>query len=254
MLPEPSSIRIISASSPGAKRLAKTPAPRDAVARFLADVAASNPPATTDTEPNRILFALDATASRAPTWDMAMNLHAELFQAAADDSADTGPGGLAVQLVYYRGFEEFHASPWSSSPPDLLRRMTGVVCRGGLTQIQRVLAHSLAEARAVRVKAAVFVGDACEEAHGQVIAAAGRLALFKVPFFVFQEGHDPRAARIFRDIARITGGAYAPFAPGSADQLRTLFGAVARYASRGRSGLREIEHRLARDMLTQLPR
>ncbi|MCY3841356.1 MAG: VWA domain-containing protein [Gammaproteobacteria bacterium] len=232
--------------------MAKTPAPRDAVARFLADVAASNPPARTGAEPNRILFALDATASREPTWDMAMNLHAELFRAAADNSAD--PGDLAVQLVYYRGFEEFNASPWSTSPPDLLRRMTGVVCRGGLTQIQRVLAHALAEARAVRVKAAVFVGDACEEGHGQVTAAAGRLALFKVPFFVFQEGHDPRAARIFRDVARITGGAYAPFAPGSADQLRTLFGAVARYAARGRSGLREIEHRLARDMLTQLPR
>jgi len=234
--------------------LAKTPATRDAVARFLADVRATNPPARTDTEPNRILFAMDATASRAPTWDLAMNLHAELFQAAADNSTGDGSGELAVQLVYYRGFEEFHASPWSASPPDLLRRMTGVVCRGGLTQIQRVLAHALAEARAVRVKAAVFVGDACEEAHGQVIAAAGRLALFEVPFFVFQEGHDPMAARLFKDIARITGGAYAPFAPGSADQLRTLFGAVARYATRGRSGLREIEHRLARDMLAQLPR
>ena len=185
---------------------------------------------------------------------MAMNLHAELFQAAADNSAGGGPGNLAVQLVYYRGFNEFHASPWSTSPPDLLRRMTGVACRGGLTQIQRVLGHALAEARAVRVKAAVFVGDACEEAHGQVVAAAGRLALFKVPFFVFQEGHDPRAARVFQDIARITGGAYAPFAPGSADQLRTLFGAVARYATQGRSGLREIEHGLARDMLAQLPR
>lgn len=183
-----------------------------------------------------------------------MNLHAELFRAAADNSADAGAGDLAVQLVYYRGFQEFHASPWSTSSPDLLRRMTGVVCRGGLTQIQRVLAHALAEARAVRVKAAVFVGDACEEPKGQVVAAAGRLALFKVPFFVFQEGHDPMAARTFREIASITGGAYAPFAPGSADQLRTLFGAVARYATRGRSGLREIEHNLARDMLAQLPR
>ena len=233
--------------------MSKTPAPRDAVEKFLADVAASKPPTRTGVEPSRILFALDATASREPTWDMAMKLHAELFRAAADNSG-AGPGELAVQLVHYRGFEEFHASPWSASPPDLLRRMTGVVCRGGLTQIERVLAHALAEARSVRVKAAVFVGDACEEPHGRLAAAAGRLALFKVPFFVFQEGHDPMAARAFRDIARITGGAYAPFAAGSADQLRTLFGAVARYATRGRSGLQEIEHRLARDMLAQLPR
>jgi len=182
-----------------------------------------------------------------------MNLHAELFQAAAST-----PGGvsdnLAVQLVYYRGFDEFHVSSWSTTPGDLLRRMTGVSCRGGLTQIHRVLGHAREESRVVRVKAAVFVGDACEEHHAALTAAAGKLALFKLPFFVFQEGNDPLAARAFRDIARITGGAHAPFVPGSADQLRTLFGAVARYAAHGKSGLREIEHRLARDMLAQLPR
>ena len=182
-----------------------------------------------------------------------MNLHAELFKAAANTS--TGDSGdVAVQLAFYRGYDEFRVSPWSTSPDDLLNRMTGVACRGGLTQIHRVLAHALAESRKVRIKAAVFVGDACEEPHAVVTAAAGRLALFNLPFFVFQEGGDPRAASVFRDVARITGGAHAPFAPGSAETLRTLFGAVARYASRGRSGLREIEHRLARDLLAQLPR
>ena len=233
--------------------MANTPAPHDAVARFLADARASNPPTTTARDPTRILFALDATASREPTWDLAMNLHAELFRAAADKPAGMETDPVSVQLVYYRGFAEFDASPWSTSPDDLLRRMTGVACRGGLTQIQRVLAHALAESRAVRIKAAIFVGDACEERHADVTAAAGQLALFKVPFFVFQEGDDPMVARVFRDIARITGGAHAPFTSGSADQLRALFGAVARYAARGRPGLDEIEHRLARDMLAQLP-
>lgn len=236
------------------KALAKTPAPRDDVARFLADVRASKPPAQKSAEPNRILFALDATASREPTWDLAMNLHAELFEAAAKTPAGRDSADVAVQLVYYRGFNEFHVSPWSASSEDLLRRMTGVVCRGGLTQIQRVLNHALNESRKVRVKAAVLVGDACEEPHAAVTAAAGKLALFKVPFFVFQEGADPMVARVFRDIARITGGAHAPFAPGSAETLRTLFGAVARYAAHGRSGLQGLEHRLAREMLAQLPR
>ena len=231
--------------------MAKTPVPREAVARFLADADASKPPAQRGSDATRILFALDATASREPTWDLAMNLHAELFRAAADNP--TGTDGVSVQLVYYRGFAEFDASPWSTSPQELLRRMTGVACRGGLTQIQRVLGHALAESRTVRIDAAIFVGDACEERYADVTAAAGRLALFKVPFFVFQEGDDPMVARVFRDIARITGGAHAPFSTGSADQLRALFGAVARYATRGRSGLREIEHRLARDMLAQLP-
>ena len=160
---------------------------------------------------------------------------------------------MAVQLTYYRGFDELHASPWSTSPAELLRRMTGVTCRGGLTQIQRVLTHALAETKRRRISAAVFVGDACEEPYPAVVAAAGQLALFKVPFFLFQEGNDPAVARLFTDVARITGGAHAPFVPGSAEQLRVLFGAVARYATGGRAGVRELEHRLVRDMLAQLP-
>ena len=99
----------------------------------------------------------------------------------------------------------------------------------------------------------MFVGDACEEAHGALTAAAGRLALFNLPLFVFQEGNDPNAGNLFRSIARITGGAHAPFEPGSADQLRALFGAVARYAARGRAGFGEIEHHIVRAMLAQLP-
>ena len=231
--------------------LAKTPAPNPGLQRFLAEARANRPPVNRDATRHRILFALDATASREPTWDLAMNLHAELFEAAASENDPEG-GTVAVQLVYYRGYNEFHASPWSVSPGDLLSHMTGVACRGGLTQIRRVLAHALAESKRNRIKAGVLVADACEEPYGALTAAAGQLALFNLPLFVFQEGNDPVAGRVFRDIARITGGAHAPFAPGSADQLHALFGAVARYAARGREGVREIEHQAVRGMLSQL--
>lgn len=231
--------------------MSKTPVPSRDVENFLATVRATKPPADVSEEPHRILFALDATASREPTWDLAMSLHAELFRAVADEG---GSGTrVAVQLVYYRGYNEFHASPWSTSPASLLRHMTGVACRGGMSQIGQVLGHTLAESKSAPVKAAVFVGDACEEPHGVLAAAAGRLAIFKVPVFVFQEGDDPHAGRIFRSIARITGGAHAPFRSGSADQLRALFGAVARYAANGRDGIREIEHDVVRGLLAQLP-
>jgi len=224
------------------------------VERFLAAARTTKPPAERTKGPTRILFALDATASREPTWDLAMNLHAELFRAAAGGAgAGHGDDAVAVQLAYYRGYNEFHASPWSASPEALLERMTGVACRGGLTQIARVLAHALAESRRNPVKAAVFVGDACEEPHGPLTAAAGKLALFNLPLFVFQEGDDPNAHRLFRSLARITGGAHAPFEAGSADQLRALFGAVARYASRGRAGFGEIEDQVVRGILAQLP-
>lgn len=237
---------------PRCKPLSKPPVPNQDVENFLATVRATKPPASVSEEPHRILFALDATASREPTWDLAMSLHAELFQAVADEGASSTQ--VAVQLVYYRGYNEFHALPWSTSPASLLQHMTGVACRGGMSQIGRVLGHTLAESKRAPVKAAVFVGDACEEPPGEVNAAAGRLALFKVPLFVFQEGHDPIAGQVFRSIARITGGAHAPFTPGSADQLRALFGAVARYATHGRDGVREIDHDVARGLLAQLPR
>ena len=49
----------------------------------------------------RLLFGMDATASREPTWDRACRIQGEMF-------AETAAlGGLAIQLAYYRGFGEF---------------------------------------------------------------------------------------------------------------------------------------------------
>lgn len=229
----------------------RPPATTADVRRFLA-AAQANPLTRTPQRTRRVLFALDATASREPTWDMAMALHAELFQAASAAGRDAETR-ISVQLAYYRGHNEFHTSPWSSAPADLIAEMTGVACRGGLTRIGRVLAHALAETRREPVAAAVFVGDCCEEPAAALTAAAGRLALFKLPFFVFQEGNDRAAAEVFQAIARITGGAYAPFAPGGAERLRALFGIVAQYAARGRRGVGELQHDAARAVLAQLP-
>ena len=230
--------------------MADPPALRPDVSRFLAQARHSKLPSAVTDEEQRILFALDATASREPTWDMATHLHAELFHAARDAMPRA-----TVQLAYYRGFKEFHASPWLASAPELLAEMTGVRCHGGLTQIARLLRHAVAEAKRSRIKAAVFIGDACEEPPATVVAEAGNLALFNLPFFVFHENAaaDPRTAETFRAIARITGGAYMPLAAGSADDLRALFGAVARYAAEGRRGLAELKHAAARGLLAQLP-
>ncbi|MYE23440.1 MAG: VWA domain-containing protein [Gammaproteobacteria bacterium] len=224
--------------------MAQLPTSDAGVARFLAE-ARRTPPATRSDR--RILFALDATASREPTWDLASRLHGELFEAASDD------GGTAVQLVHYGGFNEFHASPWTTRPAALLRQMTEVRCRGGLTQIQRVLEHALTETSQARIRAVVFIGDACEEPVDKVADAAGRLALFQTPVFVFQEGADPDASRVFRQVARLTGGAHSPFAPGRAADLRALLKAVAHFAASGRRGVERLDHPAAARLLRQLP-
>src|ERR1700738_4248234 len=135
----------------------------------------------------RLIFALDATMSRQPTWDTACKLQAEMFREAA------AIGGLDVQLVYYRGFGECRASGWVSNGERLARLMSRIDCRGGHTQIGKVLAHARHETERARVQALVFIGDAMEEALDTLAAAAGELGLRGVPVFLFQEGGDPVA-------------------------------------------------------------
>jgi hypothetical protein len=179
----------------------------------------------------RLVFALDATASREPTWDHACRLQGEMFEATAS------LGGLDVQLVFYRGFGECKASRWLSRAQDLHAAMRKVSCVGGETQIARVLQHAIDEAKAGRVNALVFVGDAMEEPLDQLARLAGELALLNVPAFVFHEGDNPLAGRAFKEIARLSRGAYCPFNSASAQQLKELLGAVAVFAAGGRKAL-----------------
>ena len=201
-----------------------------AVDAFLAKVRASPSPVPSAAR-GRLIFALDATLSRQPTWDEAARLQAEMFR------ETQALGGLDLQLVYYRGFLEFFASPWLAESEALLRHMTGVECRGGQTQIERVLAHAVEEAKARRVAALVLVGDAFEENADAACGKAGELGLLGVPAFVFHEGGGERPARVFQEIARLSKGAYCPFDAGSAKQLRELLSAVAVYAAGGRAAL-----------------
>jgi hypothetical protein len=182
----------------------------------------------------RLIFAMDATASREPSWDRACRIQGEMFL------ATDALGGLEVQLVFYRGFGECKASPWVTNSRDLVHRMTAVRCLGGQTQIRRVLAHAIEETRKRRVNALVFVGDCMEEDVDALSALAGELGLLGVPAFIFHEGADPVAARGFRQIAKLTKGAYCAFDASSADQLRELLSAVAVYAAGGRRALEDL--------------
>ncbi len=160
-----------------------------------------------------------------------------MFEAAA------ALGGLEVQLVFYRGFDECKASRWLGAASELHRLMSGVSCVGGETQIGRVLGHAAKEARAGKVNALVFVGDAMEEKAGELCRLAGELGLLGAPLFIFHEGRDPVAAGAFREMARLSRGAYCPFDAGSAEQLRQLLGAVAAYAAGGPAALADYGER-----------
>src|SRR3569833_413147 len=176
----------------------------------------------------RLELAHDATMSRQPTWDMACALQADMFREAA------ALGSLDIRLVYYRGLNECRATGWIAASAQLAKLMAKINCRGGNTQIGKVLSEARREAVAAAVRAGVFVGDAMEENVDHLCAKAGELGLLKVPVFMFQEGHDAVAEQAFREIARLTGGAWCRFDPGAAAQLRELLQAAAAYAAGGR--------------------
>lgn len=228
----------------GAQDKSKLPAgvERAAIEAFL-EKARLAPVAPKPAEPKgRLIFALDATASREPSWDRASQIQGEMFEATA------ALGGLAVQLVYYRGFGECRASAWVTNSKDLVRQMARVFCLAGRTQIAKVLRHAIREAKTRKVGALVFVGDAMEENVDRLGQLAGELGLLGVKGFLFHEGRDPEAERAFRYIAKLTKGAYCRFDSGSARQLRDLLGAVAVYATGGAVALEDLSRRKGADV------
>jgi len=209
---------------------------KDDVSAFLEKVA-SAPLIKPAGERGRLIFALDATASREPTWERACRIQGQMFAAAS------ASGGLEIQLCYYRGYGEFDASPWLRQADDLVKRMTAVHCLGGYTQVAKLLRHAIGETRIKKVDAVVFVGDCMEENAERLCELAGQLGILTVPVFVFQEGPDPVAEQTFRQIARLTRGAFCHFDASSAQELRDLLNAVAVYASGGRRALEDYGRR-----------
>jgi hypothetical protein len=202
------------------------------IAEFLARVDALGKVRQPGAARGRLMFALDATMSRQPTWDLACQLQAEMFEALPADA------GLDVQLVYFRGFGECRASKWVGDASGLARLMTGLSVAGGNTQIGKVFSHARTEFGRGKVNALVYVGDAMEEEVDRLAQKAGELGLLGCPIFVFQEGRDPVAERAFREFARVSKGAYARFDASAPRELAALLRAVAAYAAGGRESLR----------------
>lgn len=218
---------------------------KQAIDQFLQEVKAM--PSTSGGEAGRLIFALDATASREATWDQACDLQSELFLATQD------LGGLAIQLCYYRGFGEFKATRFVSQTRQLLDLMNGVSCLGGRTQIGRVLDHARMETRKKPVKAVIFIGDCCEEPVDELCHMAGELGMLRTPVFMFHEGHEPHAKAVFQQVSKLSGGAYAPFDRSSPQVLKDLLAAVAVYASGGAKALEDFTRRSSSEVkrLTQ---
>jgi hypothetical protein len=192
----------------------------------------------------RIILAIDATASRQPTWDTAAQLQGQMFETVA------ALGGLDIQLVYYRGFGECTASRWLNNSASLKAAMSRVMCAAGHTQIQKVLSHARKENAREKVSALILISDACEESAKDLYDEACELG--GVPVFLFQEGDNKHAAKIYGEIANITGGAVAKFDSSAAQRLADLLKAVAAFAAGGIKALAAQKTDAATLLLTQI--
>lgn len=234
-------------TSGSTSEVAQEPSSKSDIDAFLSKVS-TLAPVNNAGKQGRLIFAMDATMSRQPTWDMALGIQAGMFDVVKER------GGLDIQLVYFRGFNECRASKWAKDPKTLARLMGSVSCQGGHTQIGRVLRHAKNETENSKVNALVYVGDCVEEEIDDLAAAAGELGLLGIPMFIFQEGHNQSAETAFRELARLTNGAYSRFNAGAADELRALLSAVAVYAAGGKTALEDLSKSApgARALLEQL--
>lgn len=181
----------------------------------------------------RLIFALDATASREATWDVASQLQTDMFVSAQ------ALGGLQLQLCYFRGFGDFYASEWQIDADRVVQIMSRIHCLAGATQLERVLRHALDENGRKKIKCVVYIGDAMEENVDILAQLAGKLGLLNIPVFMFQERNDAVTRDAFMTISRLSGGAYSQFDQASAGQLKALLQAVAIYAAGGLKALQK---------------
>ncbi len=215
-----------------------------AVDQFLDSVTRAPIPRTASE--GRLIFALDATASRQPTWNEAMALQQNLFL------HTEGLRGLDVQLVFFRGESECRATPWHADSSALLRAMQTVRCEAGRTQIERVLRHARREAQAQPVSALVYVGDSCEESLDPLAGLAGELRLLNLPVFAFQEGNDPHTSHAFSRLSALSGGAHARFDLHSAGRLGDLLAAASVWARGGKDAVETLQHAKQSDTIAAL--
>ncbi len=204
---------------------------------------AQRPPALL-TGRGRLIFALDATASREPTWDHACHVQGEMFE------ATTGLRPLEIKLAFYRGFDECKVSRPLYSAAELHRVMRAVRCVGGHTQIERILDLAIREAQTDSPPSAlIFVGDAMEERLDLLCHLAGALGTRHVPIFLLHEGDSSTTGRAFQQLAKLSGGACLPFDLSSIDRLKALLGAIAVFVTGGHVALESYAAKTGGDVL-----
>jgi hypothetical protein len=166
----------------------------------------------------RLVFAVDATASRSAAWDTARRVTDTLFQAL--------PGQLDVALAVHGG-DRVHTFTEFVSDPNVLRdTAAGISCVGGHTKLIDIMQRT-SDARDVKVL--LYIGDSFEESIEQAREAADALKARGVRLIVLHDlpGENKAAGDVFADLARRADGLVLPFDAGAAARIREILEAVA---------------------------
>jgi hypothetical protein len=197
----------------------------------------AEPPAETGTPARpRLVFAVDATASREPAWEAARQVTDALVKAL--------PGELDVALAVHGGSRVHTFTAFTDDANTLRDRAAGVTCEAGLTRLLPILSASLKQP-AMRV--VIYIGDVFEESVTQGRRIADALGAQGTKLIVLHDTADPAARRyaeVFWDLAKRTGGCVLPFEASASGRLRDLLSALAVYAVGGEKLLRERRHNL----------
>lgn len=183
----------------------------------------------------RLLFTMDATASREASWNVAKEITGAMFEAV--------PGALDVALAYHGGGRLQEITPFSPESKAFLDKVHMVRCTAGKTALNQILAQAT---QITRLKALIYVGDCFEDSPTDAVELAGQLKLRGVRCFLFHDassktlGYDVETARtVFASIAKITGGALLPFDESSPQMVKALLEAISVYAAQGIKALEQ---------------
>lgn len=208
----------------------------------------------------KMIFALDASASRDDTWSNAQKMMRSLFAKVAE------LGDMKMMLGFFRGSSNFRQnadisfSGYVNTADEITALMEQVTCSACSTEIGKLFAHCVLLSSDVADKPAciVYVGDAREDSMGYILQQAKLLGAFKVPIFMFldssRDTNGGQTEEDFKRIAVASNGAFAKFDENSPAKMEELLASAMAFAT---GGLRALEKRAktseaATLLLTQL--
>jgi hypothetical protein len=183
---------------------------------------------------NRLVFAIDATASREGAWKVATEITSTRFESVPDK--------IEVSLAYHGGGHIKELSPFSTNAKTFLDKLQQIRCIGGRTAFNDILDRVV---HLPGVACCVYIGDCFEEREADALALARQLKLKGIKMFIFHDTSSSEiydtdhAARVFAKVVDICGGALMDFNDQSPKQAEEFLGAIALYAVGGRKLLEQ---------------